>query len=180
MLRNRTRRCASAKRARFVNEALTSLGGRSLRAVIGDSGSRAWRRLVDDCRAARANREAKLVERKRKRHTNRFVELLVLRLVNDSNYQIVSVDLETVDDVECLRGVSLADQIEHALQQSQPARPAVAEQVAGDAGDRRAEHREYQHAVENVVAILVEKALLIVIQIIERARMRQDVGILVG
>src|ERR1700722_2192692 len=61
--RSNTRRRASAKRSRFVNESLTSLGCRGLRAVIGDGGSGARRRLVDDCRAARADREAKLVKR---------------------------------------------------------------------------------------------------------------------
>ena len=79
-----------------------------------------------------------------------------------------------------LRGMDLADQVEHLLQEPQPAGAAVGAQIARHAGDRRSEHREDQHAVEDIVAVFVEEGLLIVVQIIQRALMHQDVGILVG
>src|SRR5262249_58158195 len=47
-------------------------------------------------------------------------------------------------------------------------------------GERRAEDWKNQHAVEDVVAIFVEERLLTVVQVNERARMRDNVGILIG
>jgi hypothetical protein len=55
-------------------------------------------------------------------------------------------------------------------------RPLLLE-IAGDARDRRSEDRKDQQAVEDVVAVFVEERFLIVVQIGERARMHDDVGV---
>jgi hypothetical protein len=74
----------------------------------------------------------------------------------------------------------LAYDVDETLQQPQPPGAAAPVEIAGNPGDHRAEDGKDQQAVEDVVAVLVEEGFLIVIQIGERAGMRDDVSVLVG
>src|ERR1700692_3958291 len=120
--------------------------------------------VVDDRGAARGDGKAQLVERERERHAHRLVELLVFAEMDDRDHQVVGLDLPMLDGLGGLRGVDLADQVEHLLQEPQPAGATAGAQIARPAREGRSEHREDQHTVENVIAIFVEEGLLIVVQ----------------
>src|SRR5437588_9130384 len=153
------------------------LGGTTgrLSCVVGQS-----IRAIEYSGAPRGDRETKLVEREGKRHSHCLVEFLMLALMDDCDYEIVRFDLKLFECRQALRYMRLADKIEHALQQPQPLCALVPAQVARQTRDGRSEYRKDQHAVEDIVAVSVEERLLTVVQIGQRAWMRDHVGILVG
>src|SRR5690348_10560484 len=136
--------------------------------------------MVENRCAPRSDSETKLIKRKGERHPHRLVELLAFALMHDRDDKIVSFDLELLERLEVLRRMRLAHEIQNALKKPQAPRAGVPAQVTRHPGQRRAEYRKDQHAVEDFVAIFIEERLLTVVQINERAWMHDHVSILVS
>src|SRR3974377_1047905 len=94
--------------------------------------------------------------------------------------QVVGFRLQLIERFHRRRGANLTYQIERALQQPKPAGAAVIAEIAGDAGNGRAEYRGDQQAIEDIVAIFVEERFLLVTEIGKRSRMNEQRSVLVG
>src|SRR5262249_3756308 len=136
--------------------------------------------MVENRRAPGGNGKTQLIERKGERHPHRLVELLAFALMHDRDDKIVSFDLKLLERFEILCRMRLAHEIENALKKPQAPRGGVPAQITRYPGQRRAEYRKDQHAVEDFVTIFVEERFLTVVQISERAWMHDHVGILIS
>ena len=131
--------------------------------------------MVENRRAPRGDSKTQLIERKGERHSHRLVELLAFALMHDRDDKIVSFDLKLFERFEILSRMRLAHEIQNALKEPQAPRARVPAQIARHPGQRRAEDRKDQHAIENVVAIFVEERLLTVVEISEREEFDETV-----
>jgi hypothetical protein len=104
----------------------------------------------------------------------------MLAQMDDCDHEIVRFDLKLFERRQGPRRMRLANEIEHSLEEPQPPRALVPAQIARQAGNGRSEYRKDQHAVEDIVAVSVEERLLTVVEVGERTRMRDHIGILVG
>src|SRR6516164_8393993 len=105
--------------------------------------------MVENRRAPPGDGETKLIERKGERHPHRLVELLALTLMHDPDDKIVSFDLKLFERFEILRRMRLAHEIQNALKEPQAPRAGVPAKKGRHPGQRRADDRKDQHAVED-------------------------------
>ena len=114
-------------------------------------------RLQKQHRALLRKRRARLIERERENGDAAFVELTALGLLDRSPQDDVGLVLQPIEFINRLHLARSLDELQQTMELTDALGVLVRSEIAENAGERRADNREDQEAVEDSVAVFVEK-----------------------